>query len=85
MSQENVEILQRLYEAFNRQDVDDALQCLHGDIQLYVAITAPGRPSSFSGGEGAREFLEVTIEDWERVTVVIEERFGAPGQPNPRG
>ena len=85
MSQENVEILQRLYEAFNRQDVDDALQCLHGDIQLYLAITAPGRPSSFRGGEGAREFLEVTIEDSGEGDGCNKGDDRSSGQPSPRG
>ncbi len=78
MSLENVEIVQRLYEAFNRRDLDDAVRCLDRDIELYLAITAPGRPSNFRGREGATEFLEVTIEDWERVTVLLKETIEAP-------
>lgn len=37
-----------------------------------------GRPSNFRGREGAREFLGVTIEDWERVTVAFKETIEAP-------
>jgi ketosteroid isomerase-like protein len=41
MTRENVEIIQRLYEAFIRRDFDGAVQCLHRDFELHAAITGP--------------------------------------------
>jgi ketosteroid isomerase-like protein len=69
MSQENVEIVRRLLDAFNRQDATGV-----GDLW---AAAGEWRPAYIGGGllegavfrgrEGAIEFVELQSETWERV------------------
>jgi uncharacterized protein len=59
---ENVDLVRRHYDAFNRHDLDGTLAVLADDIEL---VEEPGMrpdPAHFSGIEGARAFFE---EMWE--------------------
>jgi ketosteroid isomerase-like protein len=74
MSQENVETLRRALEAFNRGDVDAALEALDAEVEWYPAVQPMlGERTVYRGHQGVRDlfrelfevYLEFQIEDAE--------------------
>ncbi len=66
MSQENVELVQRTYEAIRRRDVEGCLRELHPEVQG-TAFLMSLEDEVFHGHEGFRRFLERLFEvfpDW---------------------
>jgi hypothetical protein len=49
MSQENVEIIRRHYEAFNRRDLDTVAQYHHPDIEVYPGAVGPDTDTGSRG------------------------------------
>jgi ketosteroid isomerase-like protein len=54
MSQENVEIVRRGYEAFNRGDFDAAMEVVHPEIEFVL----PGGEAPLTGKEAVRAWME---------------------------
>jgi ketosteroid isomerase-like protein len=75
MSQENVEILSAMYEAFNRRDYDDALRYVDPRVELYPGVIAPDHDTQLLGHRGWKEFIRIAIETWEAVSVEPKERI----------
>ena len=70
MSQENVEILRAFREAFDGRRVDDALQYVHQNVELYPGVIAPDLDAQYVGRQGLRDFLSrIATGPWEMVTV----------------
>jgi ketosteroid isomerase-like protein len=61
MSEENVEIVRRAFDAYERGDVDQALADFAADCEYIASGAIPGRTGVFRGPEGYREFI-----DWLR-------------------
>ena len=78
MSEENVETIRRMYEAFGRRDFDDAAQYLHRDFELYPGHYGARWKSHYRGPGGIKEFWEVITEVWKTVTVEFKETIEAP-------
>ena len=78
MSEENIEIIRRVYDAFSRRDFDGAAQYLHRDFEIYPAIAGPDWRGHYRGRDGAKEFWEVITEVWEALTVEFKETIEAP-------
>ena len=58
MSQENVESVRRLGDAFNRDDVEGVLAAFDESCELYEPPEMPDSPAlGFRGHEGIREWL----------------------------
>jgi hypothetical protein len=57
MSQENVEIVKRAWEAWHRDDLDANLVALHLEVELHTAIERnfEGTGSVFIGHDGFRK------------------------------
>jgi ketosteroid isomerase-like protein len=71
MSQENVEIVQRLVEAWNADDLDAYLAELDADIEWYPSIEPglEGKATVFRGHDDVRKaWREYRGEAWERLT-----------------
>jgi ketosteroid isomerase-like protein len=75
MSQENVENLSAMYEAFNRRDFDDALQYMDPELEFNPGVIAPDQDEQFLGHRGWRKFIRIAIEAWETVSVETKERI----------
>ena len=75
MSQENVEIVRALTEAFNHRDFDDATQYMDRAVEIHPGVMAPDHDSILVGHEGWNEFIRVAIQAWEAVTVEPLERI----------
>ncbi len=54
MSQENVETVRRMHEAFNRRDFDAAAEFAHPDL----AFVPPGDQPAYRGVESFRRWME---------------------------
>jgi ketosteroid isomerase-like protein len=61
MSQENVELVRRSYELFNRRDVQGWLATLSEDVELDERYLAPDA-AVYRGREGARRWLLTSAE-----------------------
>jgi len=57
MSQENVEVIRRTYEAFNRGDVEAVLANYHPDCELYDPPEMPDAPDVYTRHDGVRRWI----------------------------
>ena len=72
MSQERVEILQRLKEALNRRDIAGALDDMDPAVEFYPGIQVPDEDSRYVGREGVERWFRSATDASE--TVAIERR-----------
>ena len=66
-----VEVIRRLFEAFERRDVDGALELLDADIRFFPVtahLARDGRP--YAGHAGIREYFRDAVELWEELELV---------------
>jgi ketosteroid isomerase-like protein len=70
MSEENVEIVRRLYEALGRGDLDAILELSDPDIRIYDPDLPGG--GEFKGKEQAMAFLKGWREPWDDYSVEVE-------------
>ena len=94
MSQETVEVVRRLLEAFNRRDASAAAHLWTADGEWRPAYIGGGllEGAVFRGPKGAVEFVELQSETWESVvaepvdvrdlgdTVLVEVHLSAVGR-----
>ena len=79
MSQENVEIVRQVYEAFNRGDWDAVYRDLHPDIEM----TTPPRgldAGIFRGREAGQAYWEDFLRPYEAVSTEPVEFFESGDQ-----
>jgi ketosteroid isomerase-like protein len=70
MSQENVRLL---YEAWNRGDLDAALEVMHSEIKInYTAGAFPGIDEIYEGHEGARKYWRDLRDPWRSLKMHVE-------------
>jgi ketosteroid isomerase-like protein len=73
MSQENVEIVRCVYEAWNRDDLDAALLLMHPDVELHNPDALfLGTESVYYGHAGVRDWWVAAKEPWEYFKSHIE-------------
>jgi ketosteroid isomerase-like protein len=63
MSQENVEVVRRSFEAFNARDVDQLVGLSHPDCE-WLPFRAQLEGIVYRGHEGVRRFVRDMDEDW---------------------
>jgi ketosteroid isomerase-like protein len=79
MASANLELVQALIEAWNRQDDDSALKLLSTDVEL----DASGRvfnPDVYRGVDGLKRFRREIAEPWDRFQLDIEELLESGAQ-----
>ena len=79
MSERGVELVQGLHSAFNRGEIEAALDYLHPDYELHPALIGAGGRDYYRGLEEAREFFELITDTWEVMTVESTEMIELPG------
>ncbi len=73
MSQENVEIVRRVYEAWNRDDLDAVLLFIHPDFELRQPPDLfLGVESAYCGHAGLRAWWATVKEPWVSLKSHIE-------------
>jgi ketosteroid isomerase-like protein len=73
MSQANVEIAKRANDAFNRRDVDAAMECATSDIEFVAAMSGTVAGGSLKRREGIEALFADIRDTWEEHRMVIEE------------
>jgi ketosteroid isomerase-like protein len=76
MSQENVEIVRRMIEAWGRGDYSAALESIDPDIEVNVAYQSD-LDGSYRGHAGLAQVLEVFWTEFEGPRIQIEEALPA--------
>ena len=76
MLQENVEVAARLYDLYERGDIDGMLAGMDPDLEFDVSDRLPDE-GVFRGREAYRSFLERTFDIWAEFRVEVEELLDA--------
>ena len=71
MSQENVELVYRVLDAFNRRDLDAVLALMHGDVEFGSRLAA--MEGGYNGHEGIRRWWQTILDASPDRTVAIVE------------
>jgi len=71
MSQENVEIVHRFFEAWNARDADALAETAHPQAEIILPRNLL-EGGSYAGPEGARRALADALETWEETSVTVE-------------
>lgn len=80
MSRENVELVERAYEAFNRGDRDAAVADVAPDCEYVTTGAIPGASGSYRGPDGFIRFTEWLLEQFDDARVDIREVIEANDQ-----
>jgi ketosteroid isomerase-like protein len=73
MSQENVDVVRRAIDAFNRRDLDGFVRENDCEIVLDWSRSPGPEGGIYHGHEGVRRLLGSFYEAWDRITVSPEE------------
>jgi ketosteroid isomerase-like protein len=73
MSQENVEIVRSAFAAWNRGDLETALEAYAPETEFRLAGVFPGLETAYYGHDGVRNFWQQFRADWEEIFLDIEE------------
>jgi ketosteroid isomerase-like protein len=73
MSQENVTLTRRAYDALSRRDIDAFLGILDEDVEMVISRLAPIEGASYKGHEGIRRWWEDVLDVWPDLTAEILE------------
>jgi uncharacterized protein len=77
MSQGNLELVRRGYEAYNRGDLDGAVSDFASDCRYTAAGTIPDRTGVFHGREGYKEFIGWLRSEFDDARAEIDELIDA--------
>jgi len=80
VSQENVEVVRELYEAFNRGELDAYLWMLDPDFVWQGPQEIPDLAGTYRGAEGVRRYLSELMEVFNDYRMVPEEFIDAGGE-----
>jgi ketosteroid isomerase-like protein len=72
MSEENVELVRKAYEAFNRRAPDALADLCAPDVE-FTSLMAESEGGVYRGREGIREFFQQQDEAFDRITAEIME------------
>ena len=65
MSEENVEMVRSMYDAWNEGDIDAVLGHMDTSIRIdYAGGAFPGMDDRYEGHEGARRYWRDLLEPW---------------------
>ena len=73
MPQENVEVVKRAIDAFNRRDVDSFAEVCTPDFEWFPALVRGFEGGSYQGREGFEAYLVEYRDIWDAFRVVWEE------------
>jgi ketosteroid isomerase-like protein len=73
MSQENVELIRRGVEAFNRRDLDTLFELLSPDVEFIPYLANLIETTTYHGHAGLRSYFEDADAAWEEIHVRVDE------------
>jgi ketosteroid isomerase-like protein len=72
MSQENVEIVRTVFEAWNREDLAGVQRHISPNWEWHTAQLFPGTDAVYRGKEGYTKFWNTFREPWESIRIELE-------------
>jgi ketosteroid isomerase-like protein len=72
MTTGGIEVLERVYEAWNREDVDGVVALMHPEVVVRLSGDYPGMPDELHGPDDVRRFFDLFGEAWESIGVAPE-------------
>jgi ketosteroid isomerase-like protein len=79
MSQENVEVVRQIFDAFNSEDIDLILSFTHSDFEVEVPPDLSTEPDTYRGHDGMRRYWDSFRDAMEEIRFQPE-RFWDAGQ-----
>ena len=79
MSRENLEVVERWYEAYNARDLEQLLALMHPDVDATSAGMSGVEGSSHLGHGGIRRYFIDLWETWEDPRVEVEQLLERDG------
>lgn len=79
MSQEDVELVRRALGLLNRQDLEAVLPFIHPEFEFSTPPAISVEPQTYRGHDGLRLYFEQWADAADRVRVIADELFDAPG------
>ena len=81
MDEPGRELVERLFDAFNRRDAEEIVACCDERME-FVAVTAEqvGRSDPYVGPQGLRSYLDDVAAVWEELLITpngVEQREGS--------
>ena len=78
---EDVAVVQAVYDAFARRDLDGAMRHIAPDCELHLEGTASalGKEEPYRGHEGMREYFADVQRVWEQLTLHADDIRVVPG------
>ena len=73
MSQENVKVVRRALDAYNRHDLDEAFREVHRDVELDWSRSTGLEAGIYRGLQASRAFWSTFYETFDQVTNYPEE------------
>jgi ketosteroid isomerase-like protein len=73
MSRENVEVVRRVYQAYNEGDMDAMLAELSADIEYVSTGAFPGLEPVYEGHDAWRRFWREFRGAWDSLTIRLDE------------
>jgi ketosteroid isomerase-like protein len=80
MSQENVEIAQRAYEALERGDFDGMMSDMAPSFEYVTTGAIPGVTGAYRGREGLKEFLRWMWDEFDSPRIEVHDLTEAGDQ-----
>jgi ketosteroid isomerase-like protein len=80
MSQENVELVRRGFEAFNRGDLDAAVADFSADCEYIPSGAVPDAAPVYRGPEGYKQFGRWLWEEFDDARIEVHELIDAGDQ-----
>jgi ketosteroid isomerase-like protein len=77
MSQDDVEIVQRIFDAFNSEDIDLILSFTHPDFEVEVPADFSAEPDTYRGHDGMRRYWESFQDAMEEIRFQPERLWDA--------
>ena len=76
MTQENVEIIRRCYEAFNSRNLDPFGDLMHPDFEVDLSKSMGFDRGNYFGERGLRRFFQSYWDAFESISIEVEELIG---------
>jgi uncharacterized protein (TIGR02246 family) len=73
VSQADVELVRRVFDAINRRDVQDVLDAYHPDADMSTLTSELVHGEPYRGHEGIREYFSSFADVWEELHLHPEE------------
>jgi ketosteroid isomerase-like protein len=80
MDDDSRQLIERLYDAFNRRDVDEIVGLCDERMEFFAVTAAEaGHPNPYVGADGLRAYLDDVAAVWEELLITPQEVEQAGG------